>query len=546
MRKVVIAFAAAAVVMGVYALIVVDRTDAPCTLCQGKATTSPAAPASPTALQVFRFNNGAEPETLDPALMKGVPEHTLALALFEGLVTYDPETLEPAPGVAKSWSVSEDGLVYTFHLRDCTWSNGDPLTSEDFVYSWRRVLDPQTAAEYAYQLWYIKNAAAYTKGTVTDFAEVGIRAPDSHTLVVTLEHPTAFFLGLVAFETFMPVHRGCVETHGKLWTRAGNMVSNGPFVLAEWKPEQEIVLRKNQRYWDAANVRLAAIVAYPIVNEDAALLRYKTGELHWLRSLPAPMIPELSKRPDYRKTPYLGTYFFRFNCTRKPFDDPRVRMAFHLAFDKAKLCEHVLHGQYDPATSFVPPMLPPYVSPKGPGYDPARAAALLAEAGYPGGKGFPRVSLIYNTSKRHEEIAEVAQEMWKKNLGVEINLVNQEWKVYLKTMSQLEYDIIRSAWIGDYMDPNTFLDMFVTDGGNNRTGWSNARYDELIAAAARTTDTARRLELFREAEDILLNREAPILPVYFYANLNLLHPSVRGFYGNPRDLHPFKHIYLAP
>ncbi|MFH1730813.1 MAG: peptide ABC transporter substrate-binding protein [Planctomycetota bacterium] len=511
-------------------------------VCSSAGWAEAAAPAP----RMFTFNNGAEPETLDPALMTGVPEHNLAMSLFEGLVTYHPKTLLPAPGVAGSWKISKDKRTYTFRLRESAWSNGDPVTSKDFVYAWRRTLEPATAAEYAYQLWYIKNARAYTNGKLKDFSKVGVRAPDAQTLEVTLEHPTAFFLGLLAFETFMPVHRGCVEKHGERWTRPENIVSNGPFVLDKWLPQDRIVMRKNPRYWDAKSVQLDGVVAYAIADQNTALLRYRAGELHWIDSLPVPLVPKLMKRPDYHKAPYLGTYFYRFNCTRKPFNDARVRKAFNLALDKKTLCKFVLHGQYEPATVFVPPMIPPYKSPDGLAYDPRRAAELLAEAGYPGGRGFPRVTLLYNTSQQHEQIAVVAQNMWKKALGVEVNLINQEWKVYLSTMNKIDYDIARSAWIGDYMDPNTFLDMFVTGGGNNRTGWSNERYDKLIESAAGEPDTAKRLELFREAEDILINRELPIMPVYFYSNLSLRRASVRGFHPNPRNLHPCKYIDIVP
>jgi oligopeptide transport system substrate-binding protein len=502
-------------------------------------------PAQPAPEQVFRFNNGAEPETLDPALMTGVPEHQIALALFEGLVSYHPKTLRPVPGVAESWTISKDGLTYTFKLRKARWSNKVRVTSADFVYAWRRVLEPATAAEYAYQLWYVKNARAYTRGEVKDFNDVGIRALKPDVLEIVLEHPTAFFLDLLAFETFMPVPRPTVEKFGDKWTRPENIVTNGPFMLKEWKLQEKIVMERSPFYWDAKNVKLDRIEAYPINNTQTALMRYQSGELDWINSLPAPRLPKLKDDPHYYKAPYLGIYFYRFNCTKKPFDDARVRKAFNLALDKAKLCKYVLNGQYDPAATFVPPMLPPYESPKGMDRDVARAKKLLAEAGYPGGKGFPRVRLLYNTSKQHEQIAVVAQNMWKETLGVDVTLENQEWKVYLKTTSALDYDIARSAWIGDYMDPNTFLDMFVTNGGNNRTGWSHPKYDELIADAAATPDMTRRLELLQEAEGILINEEMPVMPVYYYSNLSLRRPEVKGFYSNPRDLHPFKYIYIG-
>jgi oligopeptide transport system substrate-binding protein len=503
-------------------------------------------PDAPLAAdQTFRFNNGAEPETLDPAKMTGVPEHRLAMALFEGLVVYHPQTLDPQPGIAERWDVSSDGLVYTFHLRKSLWSNGDPLTARDFAYSWRRALAPDTAAEYAYMLWPIRNARGFTEGTINDFAEVGVRVVDDHTLEVTLAHPTAYFLDLVAFETYMPVHRGCIDEHGERWPRPGNIVSNGPFVLEIWKPHQRIEMAANPNYWDAKTVRLDRIVALPISNENTALRAYKEGRIDWLSSMPSAAIAKLKERKDFHVSPYFGTWFFRFNCTRKPFDDPRVRMAFNLAFNKVELCKYVLQEQYEPARSFVPPMLSDYDPPRGPAFDPKRAAKLLAEAGYPGGRGFPRVTLLYNTNKRNKEVATVAQQAWKKHLGVEVNLLNQEWKVYLQTTNRLEYDIARSAWIGDYMDPNTFLDMFVTDGGNNRTGWSNAEYDRLIVAAAREVDAAERAGLFRKAEQLLVQEELPVMPVYYYANLSLRHPRLRGFWSNPRDLHPFKYIWMA-
>jgi oligopeptide transport system substrate-binding protein len=499
-----------------------------------------------TPRQVFRFNNGAEPETLDPARMTGVPEHQLALALFEGLVSYDPKTLRPVPGVAESWTVSPDGRVYTFTLRLTQWSNGAPVTARDFVYAWRRVLEPETASEYAYQLWSVENARAYSEGRLKDFGEVGIRALKPNLLEVTLEQPVAYFLDLAAFATLMPVHRATVEKFGDRWTRPEHIVTNGPFVLKAWEPQERIVLERNPRYWDAAEVKLERIVAYPITNAQTALMRYQSDELDWINALPPARLPKLKSHPDYHKAPYLGTYFYRFNCTRKPFDDARVRLAFNLALDKERLCRYVLHEQYEPATTFVPPMLPPYESPQGLGHDPDLAQKLLAEAGYPDGAGFPRVTLLYNTSKQHEDIAVVAQNMWKETLGVEVTLVNQEWKVYLKTVSALDYDLARSAWIGDYMDPNTFLDMFVTGGGNNRTGWGHARYDALIAEAASTPDLMRRLELFQEAEALLIRDEMPVMPVYYYSNLSLRRPEVRGFHGNPRDLHPFKHLSIGP
>lgn len=495
--------------------------------------------------QVFVFNNGAEPETLDPALMTGVPEHTLALALYEGLTSHHPVTLQPVPGVAAWWEISEDGLVYTFHLRDdAKWSNGDPVTAEDFRWSWIRALDPKTAAQYAYQLWSIKNAKAFTGGEVTDPSEVGIQVVDEHTFVVTLESPTAYFLDLTSFETLMPVHRATVETHGDEWTSPGNIVTNGPFQLAAREPRIAIEMVPNEHYWNRGIVRLERIRALAMDDMNTAYNEYTQGSIDWLKAVPQKRIDEVQLNPDYYAWPYLGTYFFRYNITEPPFDDVRVRMALNLAVNKTSLCVDTLKAGQIPAQAYVPPGIHGYENVEGLAYDPERAKELLAEAGYPNGEGFPDVELVYNTSESHKQVCEVITSMWNDTLGINAKLRNMEWQIYLETVDTMQYQVARAGWIGDYTDPNTFLDMFVTGGGNNNTGFSNAEYDAAIEAAARETDLEKRFEHFRRAEQILCVDELPILPIYYYVNQGLLRPRVRNLHGNIRDLHPFQVIYL--
>jgi oligopeptide transport system substrate-binding protein len=493
----------------------------------------------------LRFNNAAEPETLDPAVMTGQPEGRIADALFEGLTGFDPQTLKPVPGAAERWEISEDGKTYTFHLRECRWSNGDPLTANDFVYSWKRVMTYQPVVDYVYQMFYLENAEAFTKKELVDFSRVGVRALDDRTLEVRLKNPTPYFLDLVSFYTFFPVHQGCVERHGKDWTRPEHIVGNGPFTLDQHRVNDRIRLKKNPNYWDASRVALDEVEITAVDSADTYFNMYEGGELDWIDAPPLNQIPFLKNRPDGRIVPALIVYFYRFNVTRKPFDDPRVRKAFNLALDKRQIVEHVLQAGQIPAVSFVPPGIAGYSPPDGLPYDPEEARRLLAEAGFPEGAGFPKTELLYNTSEQHRDIAVAAQQMWKKNLGVSVELVNQEWKVYLDSVKKLDFQMARAGWIGDYADPNTFLDLFVTGGGNNNTGWSHPEYDRLIRETASAAVPAERMELFRRAEKMLVVDELPILPVYFYVSVNLVRSHVRGWYPNVRDIHPLKHISIA-
>jgi ABC-type oligopeptide transport system substrate-binding subunit len=350
---------------------------------------------APADRQVFKMNNGDEPETLDPALMTGNIEFTVAIQLFEGLVQYNPKTLRPEPCIAKSWDISRDGLVYTFHLRnDAKWTNGDPVTANDFYYSWKRVLDPSTDSKYVNQAEYIKNAKKYYDEQVEysrnrneydlqrpDFSEVGIKVLDDYTFQVTLENPTAFWLDLVAFQTLLPVNEKCVYQYGTKWTDANNIVTNGPFKMIEWKPKDRIVLVKNPDYWNAGAVKLEKIIIYQYKDPIQGLNMLEKGETDWVRSIPSAVMDKWKDRPETHITPMLSTYYYRFNVNKAPFDDPLVRMAFNLAIDKQKISDYLGAGQL-PATTFVPPGILGYESPDGPAFNPKKARELLREAGY--------------------------------------------------------------------------------------------------------------------------------------------------------------------
>ncbi len=495
------------------------------------------------------FINGAEPELLDPPLITAQATSRVTYALFEGLTSFDGKGV-PQPGVAERWEVSPDGLSYTFHLRhDAVWSNGDPVTAEDFLYSWRRTLLPATASEYAYQLYYIRGAKAFSEGTSTDFSTVAVRAPDPYTLKVELESPTPFFLDLCAFSTLLPVHRGTVEKYSDWASKPAHFMGNGPFLLKEWRPFDRVRLVKNPRYWNAASVRLNSVDVLPAARPHTAFNLYATGiaDLMMDKGLaPTPLLGELKKRADFHAAPFLGNYFFRFNASRKPFNDPRVRRAFCLVVDKAYITERITRAGEIPATSFTPPGAGTgYIPPPGMERDVEKARALLAEAGFPEGRGFPVVYYLYRAdSDLDQDIAVELQNMFRRDLGVTIQLARQEWTVYLNSQSKLDYDMCRSSWVGDYNDPNTFLDMFVTDGGNNRTGWSSKRYDELIAAAAREVDAQKRFDIFREAETILVTAESPICPLYYYVGIQFYDPErLAGIEPNLLDEHPIKAMY---
>lgn len=491
--------------------------------------------------------NGPEPESLDPAIFTGQADGRVGLALFEGLTRYDPVTAKGVPGLASSWEISADQKTYTFHLRtNAFWSPGEPITADDLVYSWRRVLNPVTASEYAGQLYYVKNGEAYNTNGLADPDQVGVHALDRYTVRVDLVDPTPFFIDLCAFPTLSVVPRRTIERYGDHWLAARPLPASGAYQLDVWRPNNRIRVRKNPFYWDASNTSIEVIDLLPCTVAVTALNFYETGQadILWDKELVPPELADiLMQRPDFHRFDYLGTYFYRYNVTRKPFDDARVRKALALALDKARLVQKLLKSGEKPASQYVPLGIPGYESPRGLGYDPEEARRLLAEAGYPGGHGFPPFHYLFNSLKIHEKIAVEMQQMWKQELGIQVELRQLEWKTFLAAQGKLDYDLCRASWIGDYNDPNTFLDMFMSNNGNNRTGWKNPRYDQLMRQANSQTNTEARAQLLRKAESLLIEEELPIVPIYLYAGLECYDSSrLAGIYSNLRSEHPLRSI----
>jgi oligopeptide transport system substrate-binding protein len=651
----------------------------------------------------YVFVNGTEPKTLDPQIMTGQPEGRIADAIFEGLTYREVSTLKPVPGMAKSWEVSPDGTRWTFHLRPgVVWSNGDPVTANDFVYAWRRLEDPQNACEYAYLIHMVRHAEAFntyesqakallgdpdgedaaakagivaawrdrlgraegggvsaaewqafvdekdlrsqltkvsdpvlldalakSAGTLSAAeasgvadalaaegarrraaferardhfgVDEGVFAPDASTFVVELNAYTPYFLELTAFYVLYPVHRPTVERWPHDWFREGRIVSNGPFLLESWRVNEKIRMRKNPAYWGASQVSLRTVDALPIDNRTTSLNLYLTGAADWLpTAYPPDLIDTLKSRDDFYGSPGMVVYFYRINCSKKPFDDPRVRKALAKTVDRRTIVETLTRKGEIPTTSIVAQGIPGYEPPDNDlAWDPDGARRLLAEAGYPEGRGFPSFAIVHNTDEGHKKIAEFVANTWARELHITVSAQNKEWQALLEDVRRLNYDVERAGWIGDYRDPNTFLDMWLTKGGNNQTGWGDPAYDRLIQLAAdpvgfakrspeqneavlarlrerpkasaliaavrdATDDAARlaaaaklRLHLFREAEAILLQDAVPVIPFYFYFVSGLVSPRVDGFYAevledgkripNLQDLHPFRDVrILAP
>jgi oligopeptide transport system substrate-binding protein len=504
--------------------------------------------------QILYLGIGGEAAELDPQLAVTLPEASAVSALFEGLVTEDPHDLHPVPGVAARWDVSPDGRTYTFFLRgDARWSDGHPVTARDFVFSWRRILTPSLAADNANLLYILQGAEAFHQGTERDFDQVGVRAIDAHTLRVTLEHPAPYFLSLLTHWAWDPVPKPTLAAEGPLyqrgnrWAREGHLVGNGPFRLKTWRPDHVMILEKSATYWDARTVRLQALHFFPIESVEAEERAYRAGQLHLTSALPVSRIEaNRRERPqEFRADPYLATYFYRFNIRRPYLSDPRIRRALALAIDRQAIADKVLHGGGQPASAFTPPGMEGYVPPPLLATDLTEARRLLAEAGYPNGQGLPAFELLFNNSENHRVIAEAIQEMWRRGLGVQVNLFNQESKVVLSARRSGDYQILRSDWVADYADPRSFLNLWRSGSGNNYTGWSNPDYDALLFAASRAPEPAERNALWRKAETLLLHDSA-IIPIYYYTHVFLIQPSVQGWYPTLLDHHPYKYVWLKP
>ena len=492
--------------------------------------------------------NVVEPGSLDPALAIGVEELRIVTALFEGLTRVDPVNAGPIPGLAERWERSPDGRTYTFFLRtNAQWSTGESITAEDVLYSWFRVLDQATASDYAGTLFYVKNAEAFYNGTLTNRDEVGIHKRNAHTVEVELINPTAYWLDLCALPVLAVVPRQAIERYGDRWSRARPLPVSGAYQLEAWRVNDKVRLRRNPRYWDAAHTHSELVDLLPIGNPSAVFNLYKAGEadLIWDKeTVPAQLMSVLRTNRDCHTFNYLGTYFLRFNVTKKPFDQPKVRQALAMAIDKERIVNNLRKSGELTATHLVPPDTANYQPPRGLDYDPKQAQRLLKEAGYEGGAGFPPFEYLFDSSGGgasaiHGQIGVELQQMWQRELGIQVGLRQMEKKVFLKAQSDLQYEICRSSWIGDYNDANTFLDLFLSNGGNNRTGWRSPRYDELLRQANLETDKNRRADLLRQAETLLVRDELPIIPLFFYNGFTYYNPDrIRGVYTNILDLHP--------
>jgi oligopeptide transport system substrate-binding protein len=454
--------------------------------------------------------------------------------------------------VAERWDISPDGKVYTFHLRkNARWSNGEPVTARDFLESYQRILTPALGAQYSYMLYPVTNAEAFNLGKITNFAEVGFKAPDDYTFEITLNGPTPYLLAMMVHNAWYPVPIATIKKYGALddpnnnWTKPGHFVGNGPFVITEWKINSHILVVRNPEYWDAKNVRLNSIYFDPTESLDTAERMFRSGQLHTQLTAPP------SKVAFYRKYkpnlidvyPLLTTYYYRFNVTKPPLNDKRVRQALAMSIDRRAICETVARAGEQPAFCLDPPNIGGYTAKAQLKEDPAAARQLLAEAGYPDGQNFPTIELLFNTLASHKAIAEAIQQMWKKNLHINVTLHNEEWKVYLDSTEHLDYAIARAAWGADYNDPSSFLELSITGGGNNETGWGNPEYDRLVEVEARTQDQKARFEAYQKAEAILMD-EMPIMPIYFYTRPRLIVPDMKDFYPNLLDIYDFKSVWL--
>ncbi len=493
----------------------------------------------------FTYINGPEPESIDPHTITGQPEMRIAHAIYEGLTTRNAQG-EIIPGVAESWQISEDLLTYRMKLRaNARWSDGTPLTAHHFYTSWERALRPTTASLYAEMYYPIAGAEAYNRGEMTDFNQVGITVIDDHTLQIRLHQPCPYFLDLLAFPTLFPIRTDILEKHPKDWIKPSHIVSNGPYRLAAWHLDDRLTLERNPHYYRPAHFH--RIHAITLTSPTTAFNLFHTGRTDLILDkglVPTLFLEKIRHKPYFHANPFLATYFYRFNVTKPPLDNPLVRRALALAIDKQHITTRITRAGETPARSFVPPGIPGYTPYQGPPYDPEAARALLAQAGYPQGRGLPTLTLLYNQSELNENIAVEIQAMWKESLGINVSLKKQEWKVYLASLDQLDYHIARSSWVGDYNDPNTFLDMFVTGRGNNRTGWSHPPYDALIAKANATADSEARMKLLQEAEKILIDEHMPIVPLYYFVGIALYHPDrLGGFHPNVVDHHPLNDLY---
>lgn len=503
-------------------------------------------------LKVLRIGNNAEPRDLDPHIDVAYTDYNVLIALYEGLTVIDEATSQAIPGVAEKWELSPDGLTYTFHLRsNALWSNGDPVTAEDFAFSIQRILEPALASEYSYMLYAVVGAEDYNLGKTKEFSRVGVKVLDPKTLQLTLRKPTPYFLTIAAHQSWYPVHKASVTAagdpfrRGTGWTKPEKLVCNGAFTAEEWSPDQRLVVKKNPKYWDAEHNRIDRVEFYPIASPQVEEGLFRTGKMDITYEVLSDRIDTYRREhpEQVRVDPGLESFFVRFNVTNPVLSDKRVRQALSRAIDREAIASSVLRNSKIPAHSLVPPNTAGFTSTAQIPTDYEAARRLLAEAGYPNGKGFPKLEVEMNSDPANLAIFEAIQQMWRKELNIDIGLVQLEYRVYLDNEHRLSYQIHRSRWLGDYNDVTTFTDLFTSNSGNNDTGWKNPEYDRLVDAASSEPDTAKRFGLLQKAEALLLD-EAPIAPVYYGTRTFLISPHVKGWVPSLLGIHRYQTVWL--
>lgn len=493
--------------------------------------------------QVFRMALSNEPPTLDWSLATDSVSFTVINNIMEGLTRFDSR-LRPHPAIAQGWQVSADGKTYTFKIRlGVTWTDGRPVTAHDFVYSWRRLLDPKTASQYAYFLYDIQNAYEYNTGRLIDPARVGVRAIDDRTLMVHLKNPIVYFPSMTAFMVTFPQREDIVEANRDEWTEPDHIVTNGPFQLSGWRHEYKLMLDANPRYY-RGQPRLDGIEMFIINERTTALTLYETDGLDMV-DLPPESIPAYQGTKEHYRQPLLRGYYYSFNTNRPPFDDVLVRKAFSMAIDRKEIVK-ILKGGETPAQSWIPPGMLGHNPSIGLGFDPRKAKELLAEAGYSNGRGFESVTAVFNTGPVNNLVAQNLQSQWQRNLHISVQLDNMEWKVYLERLRTDPPALFRLSWGADYPDPENFMGLFTTSGGNNRTGWGDPQYDLLIDQAAFETDRDRRIQLYNQAQRILVEEKVPIIPLFFSVQNSLVKPRVRGLEFNAMELLYLENVFFDP
>ncbi len=490
--------------------------------------------------KILSVQTGPDPETVDPALNSAVDGGEMILHAFEGLLKLD-ENGDPEAGQAEKWEVSEDGLTYTFHLRDgLKWSDGSDLTAEDFVYSWQRVCDPNVAAPYAETV--LGMVEGYDKAVAGDIEKLGVEAKDDKTFVVHLANPCPYFESLAAFATLNPVQKETIETNGDAWaTEADTYISNGPFYMAEWVPGSYVLMKKNPNYWDADSIKLDGIKFNLIEDANAAYSAYQTGEILMVKDVPTEEIPSLKDNDEFHVEPLIGTYYISLNLEKAPFDNKLVREALSLAIDREYVANTLMQGTYSPAGNIVGPGWKDtdgsefhdksnggseYIDSSDYDANLQKAKDLLKEAGYPDGKGIPKIDYLINDSGYHKVVGEYLQKAWGE-LGIDVTVDVVEWASFTPMRRNGDFMAARNGWVGDYTDPSNILELFTTDNGNNDGNYSNPAFDAAIEKSRTTTDAAERSAVLHEAEDIIME-DAGCIPVAYYNDFYLMSSKVTG------------------